>query len=249
MIRRRGQKFWKGHKVGQISFKRYHFVLLMCIGLIAILAFTMVNNQFASAGNMLVHTPEYPIEPMETLETHFCDTELCHDQEPKPSIDVVKIDETPSSVTYTIDGSTDWPWEEGWAVLDESEENNLKNGEGPGQFTLQKGEAEVTYRVYWVDADTELFGMGGATFEYITIPISTNSPPSTVTISLVSSGCSLHLITLMFFFLANCATASSVKSGAITTSTNIFDISSAVGKSTVLLNATIPPKIDTGSQS
>ena len=52
-------------KENQFSFKRSHFVLLMCVGLIAILAFTVINNQFASADDSLQlfnNTPDYPID-------------------------------------------------------------------------------------------------------------------------------------------------------------------------------------------
>ena len=77
----------------------------------------------------------------------------------------------------------------------------------------------------------------------------TKIPPSTVTIYFLAHGLVLHLITLKFFLALNTSKASSSYPGAAITSKNILDISSAVALSIVLLIATIPPKIESGSTS
>jgi hypothetical protein len=173
---------YKNPKARQLSFKRSHFVLFMCIVITAVLAITMINNQFASAGNSLQmsenDTPDYPIHQRNYTDSISCNLEGCHDQLPQPWIEVIKIDETPSDVTYTVDGQTDtWQWIEGWAVLDDNE-NNEERGFGPGEFTIQKSDENETYTVYWVDSDTELFGRGGSNYTEIIVPKSENRPPS-----------------------------------------------------------------------
>jgi hypothetical protein len=179
-------------KERNLSFKKSHFVLFMCILLTAVLAITMINNQFASAGNS-IHisnndTPEYPIHQRNYTDSISCNLEGCHDQLPQPWIEVNLIDETPSEVTYTVDGQTDtWPWIEGWAVLDDNE-NNEERGFGPGEFTIQKDVTEKNYTVYWVDSDTELFGRGGTNFTKIIVNISENQPPSPPEITGAPSG-------------------------------------------------------------
>ena len=176
-----------------LSYKKSHFVFFMCILLTAVLAITMINNQFASAGNSLQisnnDTPEYPVHSRNSTENTLCNYEGCHDQFPQPWIEVIKIDEDPSSVTYTINGQTDtWPWIEGWAVFDELGLNNIENGLGPGEFTIQKKENEENYTVYWVDSDTELFGRGGSNYTEITVPVSEDTPPTPPDITGPASG-------------------------------------------------------------
>jgi hypothetical protein len=51
-----------------------------------------------------------------------------------------------------------------------------------------------------------------------------------------------------FFFAAKIAFASSVASGAMTTSVKIFTISSAVAPSSTWFSATMPPKAEVWSQ-
>ena len=138
-------------KEHQLSFKKSHFVLLLCIGLTAILAITMINNQFASAGNTFQilnnDTPEYPIHPRNYTQDVSCDYPECHDQIPRPWMDVIEIDNTSSTVTYSIEGQTDlYLWIEGWAVLDKNE-NNIEHGFGSGEFTIDKGDVNETYKV------------------------------------------------------------------------------------------------------
>ncbi len=55
--------------------------------------------------------------------------------------------------------------------------------------------------------------------------------------------------TRTFFLVARIASASGVASGAITTSRNSFTSSAATFASSVRLTATMPPKIETGSQA
>ncbi|MNY82316.1 hypothetical protein D3C86_2243460 [compost metagenome] len=55
--------------------------------------------------------------------------------------------------------------------------------------------------------------------------------------------------TRTFFLRAKISSASGVASGAITTSRKSLASSSAVFPSSVVLTATMPPKIDTGSHS
>jgi hypothetical protein len=145
-------------------------IVLLFVGM----GFIMTNNQFISAGNAINllynDKQEQPMQPSNYTTSLYCNYEFCHDQFPQPWIEVNKIDETPGSVTYTVNGQTDtWPWLEGWAVLDFLE-NNIENGFGPGKFTLVKSFDNETYRVFWVDSDSELFGRGGANFTEIYIP-------------------------------------------------------------------------------
>jgi len=198
----KNKNFYNTPKVRQVSFKKSHFVLLMCIVLTAVLAFTMINNQFASADNSLQmfdnNTPEYPVHPRNSTDSISCNYEGCHDQIPQPWIEVNKINETPSEVTYTVDGQTDtWPWIEGWAVLDNLE-NNIENGLGPGEFTISKGADNETYTVFWVDSDTELFGRGGSNYTDIIVPHSTNTPPTPPVITGPQSGYTGQTLTYQF---------------------------------------------------
>jgi len=62
-------------------------------------------------------------------------------------------------------------------------------------------------------------------------------------------GFTSHLIILRFFFAFNISTASLSKSGAMTISTKILAISSAVFASNFLFTAIIPPKIEVESHS
>jgi len=179
-------------KAQQLSFKRSHFVLFMCILLTAVLAITMINNQFASAGNTLQmfdnDTPEYPIHPRNYTQNVRCDYPACHDQIPQPWIEVIMIEETNSSVTYTVDGQKDlWEYIEAWAVLDEFE-NNIERGFGPGEFTIQKVADNETYTVFWVDSNHSLLGRGGTNFTDIIVNASTESPPDPPIIDGPSSG-------------------------------------------------------------
>jgi len=152
----------------------------------------MINNQFASADNNLQmfdnNTPDYPMHARNYTENLNCDYEGCHDQFPKPWINVIEIANTSSTVTYTVDGQTDlYNWSEGWAVLDDLD-NNLEGGLGPGEFTINKGDVNETYRVFWVDSDTELFGRGGANYTEITVPVSEDTPPTPPNITGPASG-------------------------------------------------------------
>jgi hypothetical protein len=142
----------------------------------------MINSQFASAGNSLQMldngTPEYPVKPMNIDEVLNCDYTGCHDEIPKPWIEVTLIEDEASYQKYTVIGDNDtWPGNAGWAVLD-ALFNNEANGLGPGEFTIDKGEVEVTYSVYWTDSNDSLFGRGGTNFTEITVPVSENTPPS-----------------------------------------------------------------------
>ncbi len=142
----------------------------------------IINNQFVSAVNTIQqisnNTFEQQIQPGNYTTHVSCNYLLCHDQFPRPWIEVNKIDETYILVTYTIDGQTDmWPWYEGWGVLDDLE-NNIENGFGPGEFTLLKGSENETYRVFWVDSNDNIFGRGGANFTDINVPPSMDKPPS-----------------------------------------------------------------------
>ena len=58
-----------------------------------------------------------------------------------------------------------------------------------------------------------------------------------------------NFITLKFFFVLSCSSASSSKEGAITTSKNIEVNFSANFKLIFFVKATMPPKADSGSQS
>jgi hypothetical protein len=199
----KNKKSYNNSRERNLLFKRNHFVLFMCIVLTAVLAITMINNQFASAGNSLQMSnndvPEYPIHSRNYTDTGVsCNFEGCHDQIPQPWMDLTMIEETSSSVKYTIDGQTDtWPGAEGWAVLDNLE-NNEENGLGPGEFTIQKSEENETYTVYWVDANDTLFGRGGSNFIEIIVNKSTNSPPSPPEITGPPSGYTGETLTYQF---------------------------------------------------
>jgi hypothetical protein len=158
---------------------------IIVIGVIVLfvgMGFTLINNQFVLAGNTLHFlyndTPEHTMQPGRITDNIRCNYKGCHDQVPQPWINVVKTDETYISVTYTIDGQTDlYNWTEGWAVLDDLE-NNLDNGLGSGEFTLFKGGENETYRVFWVDCDNEIFGWGGTNLTDIIVPPHMDKPPS-----------------------------------------------------------------------
>jgi hypothetical protein len=81
----------------------------------------------------------------------------------------------------------------------------------------------------------------------------TRMPPSTFFMSMLPAGGCFSMAasfsSRIFCFCESIANASSVKPGAITISTKIFDISSAVSLSIIRFAATMPPKIDTGSAS
>jgi hypothetical protein len=188
----KNKKSYNNSRERNLLFKRSHFVLFMCIVLTAVLAITMINNQFATAGNSLQMSnndiPNYPIHQRNYTENLNCDYEGCHDQLPQPWINVVEIENTTSTVKYSVEGQTDlYNWTEGWAVLDEFD-NNIDGGLGPSEFIIQKEETEKNYTVYWVDSDTELFGKGGSNYIKITVPISEDTPPTPPVITGLANG-------------------------------------------------------------
>ena len=162
---------------------------LICIGLIAIVAFTMVNIQFASAGtnaNITYKTHEYGIEPSNYTEILYCDG--CHYDDPDVSITVTIDSETQSDITYYVTGSTEtFEGIEGWGVFETSLENKVAGGQFSGYFTLPKD--GKTYRVFWVDNGTtdppDPEYPGGSAYTDVT---TTASPPSTPVITGESSG-------------------------------------------------------------
>lgn len=129
--------------------KKGQFAILMCVGLVAIVAFTMIDIPIASAL---------------WNETQYCDVEDCHENdEPTTWIDVTISSETAGEITYDVTGSDNYAGSEGWAVFDPLM-NNIANGEFSGSFTLPK--SGWTYRVFWVDNETE--GTRGSAYEDIT---------------------------------------------------------------------------------
>lgn len=179
MIRKKQVK--QGNRLRHISIKKNQFVMFMCIGLIAIVLLSTMNIQLASAGTkgqMLLKTPEYPMEPGNYTEILYCSG--CHYDNPSVSISVTIDDETQSDITYYINGSTEtFEGAEGWGVFD-----NLQNKKGGGPysdyFTLPKD--GNTYRFFWVDNGTtdppDPDHPGGSAYIDITTP--TNAPSTPV---------------------------------------------------------------------
>lgn len=188
MLRRK--RFWRSHEVRQGPFKKDkkgQLVILMCIGLIVIVAFTMMDIQLASAEiteKTLYKTPEYPMAPTNISELQYCDT--CHlNDMPDTWITVTVDSQTPGDITYYVTGSSEkFEGIEGWAVFDPLE-NNKANGFNSGYFTLPKD--GQTYRVFWVDNGTaeDPEEPGGSAYTEI-IPL--NDAPSTPTIDGPTSG-------------------------------------------------------------
>ncbi len=143
----RNKRFWGNYETRQRPFKKDkkgQLVILMCIGLVAIAAFTMMDLQLASA---------LP------TETQYCDVEDCHEpDEPTTWIDVSIDSQTAGDITYYVTGSDVYDGEEGWGVFDPLI-NNVANANNSGYFTLPKDGR--TYRVFWVDNATDL-GPGSA---------------------------------------------------------------------------------------
>ena len=150
----RNKRFWGNYEARQRPFKKDkkgQLVILMCIGLIAIVAFTMMDIQSASA------------DPTETV---YCDSEDCHiNDEPTTWISLAVSSQTETEITYQVTGSDVYDGEEGWAVFDPLQ-NNLACGFDSGSFTIAAD--DETYRVFWVDNSTDE-GPGSA-YQDITRP-------------------------------------------------------------------------------
>ena len=150
----RNKRFWGNYEARQRPFKKDkkgQLVILMCIGLIAIVAFTMMDIQSASA------------DPTETV---YCDSEYCHvNDEPTTWISLTVDSQTATDITYQVTGSDIYNGEEGWAVFDPLQ-NNLACGFDSGSFTIAAD--DETYRVFWVDNSTDE-GPGSA-YQDITRP-------------------------------------------------------------------------------
>jgi len=131
--------------------KRGQFAFLICIGLTAIVAFSMMDLPIASAL---------------WNETQYCDVEDCHENdEPTTWIQITETGQTEGKISYNVTGSNNYPGSEGWAVFDPLM-NNIKNSEFAGSFTLPK--SQWTYRVFWVDNETN--GTKGSAYTDITTP-------------------------------------------------------------------------------
>lgn len=150
----RNKRFWGNYETRQRPFKKDkkgQLVILMCIGLIAIVAFTMMDIQSASA------------DPTETV---YCDSEDCHlHDEPTTWISLTVDSQTATEITYQVTGSDVYDGEEGWAVFDPMQ-NNVACGFDSGSFTIPAD--DETYRVFWVDNSTDE-GPGSA-YQDITRP-------------------------------------------------------------------------------
>jgi hypothetical protein len=186
MNENKNKRFYKNHETSQLSFKRSQFVILMCICLFAIVAFTMVNIESTSADTierMLYKTSENLFDPLNITEIQYCDN--CHaDEMPDTWVSVTVDSETTSEITYYVSGSDIFDGEEGWGVFDPLE-NNIAHGFNSGYFTLSKDGR--TYRVFWVDNGTGGTGEagGGSAYKDITTP---NNPPSDPIIDGPTSG-------------------------------------------------------------
>ena len=142
---KRNKGFWRNNKKHKLSFNKNQFATVMCIGLIAIVAFAMMDIQLASA------------DPTETV---YCDDEGCHlNDEPTVWISLTVDSQTATDITYQVTGSDIYDGEEGWAVFDPLQ-NNLACGFDSGSFTIPAD--DKTYRVFWVDNSTDE-GPGSAT--------------------------------------------------------------------------------------
>ncbi|MFQ6034363.1 MAG: hypothetical protein ACE5NM_00760 [Sedimentisphaerales bacterium] len=80
-------------------------------------------------------------------------------------ISVTKLDETDTSLIYSVIGSDNYNGKEGWAVFDEGGAN-IAYGYSAGSFTLPKD--GQTYRIFWVDDSNP--SKGGSAFVDETTP-------------------------------------------------------------------------------
>jgi len=171
----RSKLFGRKHEASReliLKKKRGQFAFLICIGLTAIVAFSMMDLQLASA---FPNETRYcdteammklPIASTNWTETQYCDVEDCHENdEPTTWIDVTETGQTTGEISYDVTGSDNYPGSEGWGVFDPLM-NNVANGELSGSFTLPK--SQWTYRVFWVDNETD--GTLGSAYEDITVP-------------------------------------------------------------------------------
>jgi hypothetical protein len=163
-----------------ISNNKGQFAILICIGFIALYAFSPINLQSAMADIPGMNIYETPGKPHKTnlTEIQYC-TECHTDEMPDVWLTVTVDSQTTGDITYFVTGSDIYDGEEGWAVFD-SLENNKLNGLNSGTFTLPKD--GYNYRVFWVDNGTGGTGEGGggSAYEDITTP---NDPPSNPTIT------------------------------------------------------------------
>jgi len=180
--------FCRRNEARQLLFKKNQFVILLCVGLIAIVVFSTINIQSASADimkNAIYKTPKDPPMPMNYTEIQYCDN--CHYSDSDIWISVTVDSQTQSDITYYVTGSSEkFEGIEGWAVFDKLE-NNKVHGHFSGYFTLPKD--GDTYRVFWVDNGTkdppDPENPGGSAYTDITTP---NDPPTPPTITGPKSG-------------------------------------------------------------
>jgi hypothetical protein len=104
----KNKKLSKNYEERKVLFTRGQLIILMCIGLIAIVALTMINIQSASAGTTgktIVKTPENPMMPGNYTEIQYCYT--CHYTDSDITITVTVDHETSSDITYYVTGSSE----------------------------------------------------------------------------------------------------------------------------------------------
>jgi len=112
--------------------------IFICLGLVTIVVFSMID---------------FPIASALWTETQYCGVEDCHENdEPTTWIQITETGQTAGEISFDVTGSDNYDGEEGWAVFDPLM-NNIANGNNSGSFILPK--SGWTYRVFWVDNETD----------------------------------------------------------------------------------------------
>ena len=182
------KKFWTKNKARQLLLKKNQFAILLCIGIIITLVFSMITINLASAEvteKPIFHPHEDPIAPTNYTEIQYCS--VCHYTDSGVTMSVTVYGQTTTDITYYVTGSSaKYEGIEGWAVFDKLE-NNKVHGHYPGYFTLHKD--GQTYSVFWVDNGTknppDIDHPGGSANQSIT---TLNNPPTAPIIDGQTSG-------------------------------------------------------------